>query len=100
MPDARRAFPDNPPRYFPPVDRPYIPQQTYDQVLFELGLVGAALFLFLLGTSAAVGWRRAAAAAAAAGSSTRCPLLCLAGLIGALAGEGLFGGIPVARCCG
>ena len=94
VPDARRAFPDNPPRYFPPVDRPYIPQQAFDQVLFELGLIGEALFLFLLGTSAAIGWRRAQGAPAARDLDW-VPLLYLGSLVGALAGAGLFGGIPV-----
>jgi len=94
VPAARRAFPDNPARYFPPVDRPYIPQQAFDQVLFELGLVGEALFLLLLGAAAAIAWRRARAA-----RPTRelewVPLLFLGGMVGALAGAGLFGGIPV-----
>ena len=42
VPDARERFPDEPAHYFPPTDRDFIPQQTYDQVLFQLGLVGAA----------------------------------------------------------
>ena len=45
LPDARERFSDQPPRYFPKRDGTFIPQQTYDQVLFELGLVGAAAFL-------------------------------------------------------
>jgi hypothetical protein len=94
VPAARRAFPDNPARYFPPVDRPYIPQQAFDQVLFELGAIGEALFLLLLGAAAALGWRRARAA-----SPVRelewVPLVFLGGVVGALAGAGLFGGIPV-----
>ena len=94
VPDARRAFPDNPPRYFPPVDEPYIPQQTFDQVLFELGLIGEALFLLLLGASAAIGWRRARSTLAVRDLDW-VPLLYLGGLVGALAGAGLFGGIPV-----
>ena len=61
-------FPTTRRRYFPPVDRPYIPQQAFDQVLFELGLIGEALFLLLLGTSAAIGWRRARAASVASGT--------------------------------
>lgn len=94
VPDARRAFPDNPPRYFPPTDQPYIPQQTFDQVLFELGLIGEALFLLLLGASAAIGWQRAMVTAAVR-ELDWVPLVFLAGLVGALAGAGLFGGIPV-----
>ena len=41
LPDARERFSDEPPHYFPATDRDFIPQQTYDQVLFQLGLVGA-----------------------------------------------------------
>ena len=48
LPDARERFSDQPPHYFPPHDGTFIPQQTYDQVLFQLGLVGAALFLVLV----------------------------------------------------
>ena len=94
VPAARRAFPDNPARYFPPVDREYIPQQAFDQVLFELGVIGEALFLLLLGTAAALGWRRARAAHPSRALEW-VPLVLLAGMVGALAGAGLFGGIPV-----
>ena len=38
--DARERFSDQPPHYFPPATGTLIPQQTWDQVLFELGLVG------------------------------------------------------------
>ena len=44
--DARERFPDLPANYFPD-ENGFIPQQTYDQVLYELGLVGALLFLLL-----------------------------------------------------
>ena len=44
--DAHRRFPDLPPAYFPERTG-YVPQQTYDQVLYELGIVGALLFLAL-----------------------------------------------------
>ena len=44
--DARARFPDQPASYFPSLDG-FIPQQTYDQVLYELGIVGALLFLVL-----------------------------------------------------
>ena len=47
LPAARRRFPDQPPLYFPPANGTFIPQQTYDQILYELGIVGAALFLAL-----------------------------------------------------
>lgn len=95
VPAARRRFPDNPPWYFPPVDKPLIPQQTYDQVLYELGLVGA---VFFLGTLLSAG--RAALAGAAANAEARSldyvPALWFTALLGALAGEALFGGSPLA----
>jgi hypothetical protein len=94
VPAARRAFPDNPARYFPPVDRPYIPQQAFDQVLFELGVIGEALFLLLLGAAAGLGWRRARTAQPLR-ELAWVPLLLIGGMVGALAGAGLFGGIPV-----
>jgi hypothetical protein len=94
VPAARRRFPDNPPRYFPPVNKPLIPQQAYDQVLYELGLVGA---VFLLATFIAAG--RAAAGGAARSAEARAldfvPALWFAALLGALAGEALFGGSPL-----
>ena len=95
VPAARRRFADNPPWYFPPVDKPLIPQQTYDQVLYELGLVGA---VFFLGTLLSAG--RAALAGAAANAEARSldyvPALWFTALLGALAGEALFGGSPLA----
>ena len=69
LPDARERFPDQPPHYFPPHDGDFIPQQTYDQVLFELGLVGGAFFRVLLAVLAvarAARWPRGAAGADAA----------------------------------
>jgi hypothetical protein len=88
LPAARRRFPDQPPNYFPPANEPYIPQQTYDQVLYELGIVGGVTFLALL-----VGLGSAAARAARARALL--PATWLAASIGALAGEGLFGGTPL-----
>jgi O-Antigen ligase len=94
LPDARRHFSDQPPRYFPPADRPFIPQQTYDEILYELGLVGAAVFLALL---VALGQRAAEAARTSADAvEASLPGAWLAASIGALAGEGLFGGTAVA----
>lgn len=94
VPAARRRFPDNPFRYFPPTNRAFIPQQTYDEVLYELGLIGAVLLLavFVAAGRSALG----ASLRAARGSALDyLPALWLAALIGALAGEGLFGGIPL-----
>lgn len=92
VPDARVRFPDQPPHYFPPTDETFIPQQTYDQILFELGLVGAAVFLVLAGLAA----RRAAVAAQRrAGERAYLPAAWLGALAGALAGAALFGGSPL-----
>jgi O-antigen ligase len=92
VPDARRRFPDQPSNYFPPTDEGYIPQQTYDQVLFELGLVGAALFVVLAGLAI---WRAAVAARRRPGEHAYLPSAWLAALAGALAGAALFGGSPL-----
>lgn len=84
LPAARRRFNDQPPRYFPAADEPLTPQQTYDQVAAELGLVGSAAFVAFLG----------GAAYAAARATRRSPLAAawLAAAIGAIAGDGFFGG--------
>lgn len=92
LPDARARFPDQPPHYFPPADGDFIPQQTYDQVLFELGLVGAVLFLVL----AALAARRAIAETLRRRTEPAyIPGAWLAALVGALAGAALFGGSPL-----
>jgi O-antigen ligase len=93
LPDARRRFPDQPPHYFPPATRRFIPQQAYDQVLYELGLVGAAALAALLATLAA---RAVAAVRRARSPAAFVPAVWLASAAGALAGEGLFGGTPLA----
>jgi hypothetical protein len=97
VPDARRRFPDQPPLYFPSPPASFIPQQTYDQVLYELGIVGAALFLALavvtVRTVISVGrkWPRHRTDEGLA----YLPLAWVASLAGALAGAALFGGIPM-----
>jgi hypothetical protein len=92
LPAARRRFTDQPPNYFPPADKPFIPQQTWDQILYELGIVGGAA---MLATLVALG--RASARAAKRGAALAAiPAAWLAASIGALAGEGLFGGTPIA----
>lgn len=96
LPDARERFPGQPARYFPAVDGEFIPQQTYDQILYELGAVGAVLFLtlgaFTVRTSLAVGraWPRGDPDEPAA----YLPAAWVGALIGGLAGAALFGGIP------
>ena len=48
LPDARARFPDQPPSVLRRASsETFIPQQTYDQVLIELGLVGGALFVLI-----------------------------------------------------
>jgi hypothetical protein len=83
LPAAHRHFSDQPANYFPPPDRPLNPQQTFDQIPAELGVVGSAAFLVLL--------------AAAARVAVRAPLgaAWLAAGIGAIAGEALYGGTPL-----
>jgi O-antigen ligase len=92
LPDARARFPDQPPHYFPAADRDFIPQQAYDQVLFQLGLAGGALFLVLL---AAAAWRAAVATRRRGTDAAYLPAAWLAALAGALAGAALFGGAPL-----
>jgi hypothetical protein len=98
LPDARERFADQPAHYFPQEDESFIPQQTYDQVLFELGVVGAAFFLVL--ASVAIARALAAARRPRPGQpwseQAYVPLAWLASLVGALAGAALFGGSPLA----
>ena len=92
VPDARARFPDEPARYFPRTDRDFIPQQTYDQVLFQLGLVGAAVFAAL----AALAVRRVSLRIRLPfADSAYVPAGWLAATGGALAGAALFGGSPL-----
>lgn len=94
--DARTRFPDEPATYFP--TDVFIPQQTYDQVLYELGIVGALLFLVL----AVVTVRTAARVARAwprddpDEPAAYLPAAWVAALAGGLSGAALFGGIPLA----
>jgi hypothetical protein len=88
LPAARKRFSDQPPRYFPPADRPFIPQQTFDQVPAELGVVGSLALLTLLAA--------AARGAVSAVRRTSVGVGWLAAAIGAIAGEALFGGTPLA----
>jgi hypothetical protein len=98
LPDARKRFPDQPANYFPPADRSFIPQQTFDQVAYELGVVGIALLLALLVAAAreslrsARDWFRGGPDELAAYLAAPW----LASLLGAIAGSALFGGTPMA----
>lgn len=92
LPAARERFSDQPPHYFPPERGDFIPQQAYDQVLFELGLVGTAVFAVLLTLA---GWRAAAVTRRRSADAAYVPAAWLASLLGALAGAALFGGSPL-----
>ena len=92
VPDARRRFSDQPPRYFPRTDRNFVPQQAWDQVLYELGAVGAALFVALFVALAATSLR---ATRRAFTRRTVVPAAWIGANVGALAGDALFGGTPL-----
>jgi O-antigen ligase len=98
LPDARERFSDQPPHYFPPETGTLIPQQTWDQVLFELGLVGGVLFLALvcLAVFDAVVAGRKPRPGEPWGEQAYVPLSWLAVIAGAVAGAALFGGSPLA----
>ena len=97
LPDARERFSDQPSHYFPSEDGTFVPQQTYDQVLYELGIVGFVLLLVLL----ALALRQAVATALHAprgptGEVGYLAVCWLAALLGSLGGAALFGGSPIA----
>ncbi|MDX6414916.1 MAG: hypothetical protein QOH23_2326 [Gaiellaceae bacterium] len=93
LPDARRRFSDQPLRYFPRKDGEFVPQQVYDQVLYELGITGG-LFLTAMLVTLFVASERAARIAA--GRIALLPGVWTGATCGAIAGEGLFGGTPLA----
>ena len=97
LPAARSRFDDQPPHYFPPEEGTFIPQQTYDQVLMQLGLVGGAAFLVV----AILTVRRAIGAGRRwSGGRFEEQAYVPAGWVGssggAMAGAALFGGSPLA----
>jgi hypothetical protein len=97
LPDARERFSDQPARYFPPADIPFIPQQTPDQVLYELGAIGLALLLVLAALLVRTSWRYARAWPRGPDEPLAyLPLGWTASLAGVLAGAALFGGTPIA----
>ena len=98
LPDARARFPDQPPRYFPQAQNSFIPQQAYDQVLYELGLVGIAVFgaVAVPAVGTAVRPARRWAGPADDELAGYLPAGWVAALAGTLAGSALFGGTPIA----
>ena len=96
--DARARFPDQPATYFPSADDVFIPQQTYDQVLYELGIVGALLFLVFAFVTVRTAVRVAAAWPRGDPDEPAAylPAAWVAALAGGLSGAALFGGIPLA----
>jgi hypothetical protein len=87
LPAAHRRFSDQPANYFPPPTLPLIPQQTFDQVPSQLGVIGSLAFLALLVGVGRAAWR----------ATRRTPLALswFAAALGAIAGEALFGGSPL-----
>jgi len=98
VPDARRRFPDQPPNYFPRPDAVFVPQQTFDQVAYELGVVGLALLLAVLAVAARDSLRSARRWPRGEPDELAAYLAApwLASLVGAIAGSALFGGTPMA----
>jgi hypothetical protein len=97
LPDARERFDNQPARYFPPADGLFIPQQTPDQVLYELGLVGVALLLVLAIVVVRTAWRTSRAWPRGPDEAAAyLPAAWTASLLGVLAGAALFGGTPIA----
>ncbi len=93
LPDARRRFSDQPVRYFPRRDGEFVPQQVYDQVLYELGSAGGLLLAAML---VALLIASARAVRTAGDRVAFLPGVWTGATCGAIAGEGLFGGTPLA----
>lgn len=98
LPAARARFSDQPARYFPTDKGTFIPQQTYDQVLYQLGLAGVAAFvtLVLISMRDAVRPARRWPQPDDDELAAYLPAGWLAAFAGALAGSALFGGTPIA----
>jgi hypothetical protein len=84
---AHRRFSDQPANYFPPPASSLIPQQTFDQVPAQLGVIGSLAFLALIVGVGRAAWR--------ATRRTPLALAWFAAALGAIAGEALFGGSPL-----
>jgi O-antigen ligase len=90
--DAHRRFPNEPEQAFPSPTRPYGIDNAYIQALAELGLVGLALFLALLGTGLVLGAKRALRAPPERAQPALVGLLWLCVAMGTWAGQGLVAG--------
>jgi hypothetical protein len=95
--DAKRRFASQPANYFPRPGTDFTPQQTYDQVLYELGIVGGLLFLALGVLTARTAWGvgKRWPQDGADEIIAPLPLGWTGALAGAIAGAALFGGIPI-----
>jgi hypothetical protein len=97
LPDAHHRYPLQPADLFPPANGTFIPQMTYDQVLYELGAFGALLFLLMIAMTV----RASAQAGRRRPRDDPDPVLAYvspswtASMLGVLAGIGLFGGATV-----
>lgn len=88
--DARARFPDASPLAFPSADRKYGTQSLYIQAFADLGIVGGALLVALLGAGLALAARTTRSAAGLLG------LLWLLVCIGLWSAQGLVAGLPLA----
>ena len=97
LPAARARFADQPANYFPRANGVFIPQQTYDQVLYELGLVGFAALAALIGIAVRDALRSVRRWPRGDPDEQDAFLAApwLASLLGAIAGLALFGGQPM-----
>jgi O-antigen ligase len=90
---AHREFPGQPAQAFPAPSHTWAIDDAYLQALAELGLVGTALFLTLLGTGVWTGLGRSARAAPQGLMAPALGLMWLLGTMGDWAGQGLDIGI-------
>jgi O-antigen ligase len=94
--DARRRFPEADPPMFPSPEHPWGVQNAYIQAAAELGVVGLASLLALLGTALVLGARAAARGPPATARAAAVPFLWLLVAMGVWLGLGLVAGIPLA----
>ncbi len=93
--DARREFPDAPAIAFPSSEHPWGVQNAYVQALADLGAIGLALFLGLLGSGLFVAGRIAVRGPPASTLPAVLAGLWLLTAMGVWAALGLVAGLPV-----